>query len=104
MNTPTPWLVAETSRQLVYALNSDGFNRMSLLVEPGWTDGAKMRTPTAELEANAALIVRAVNSHQSLVDALEWYVKHDDTSEADGYYMAGFNAAADALKLARGES
>lgn len=103
MNTPTPWKIAETAKNFVYASNEDGWNRMDFVINPGLVSHGQ-HTTAQELEANAALIVRAVNSHQSLVDALEWYVKHDDTSEADGYYMAGFNAAADALKLARGES
>ena len=55
----------------------------------------------AKARANAALIVRAVNSHQSLIDALEWYVKHDDSGENDGYYIAGLNAAKAALALAK---
>ena len=69
-NTPTPW--AATTRQgswdwVVYS-NSDPNIEVGQLFHDGTEDN-----PTGE--ANAALIVKAVNAHDALVKALSWAIK-----------------------------
>lgn len=92
MNTPTPWKASKNDEFCIV----ESVNRKLIADASGHID-----MTDDEAEANAALIVRAVNSHQSLIDALEWYVKHDDSGENDGYYIAGLNAAKAALALAK---
>lgn len=106
MNTPTPWKLGANGSAFVYALNANGVNRMWFAVQPGDTD-EKKRTPEPELEANAALIVRAVNSHQALIDALEHLVRLLAPVEAGELSVPGLatlNEARAALKLAKGEA
>lgn len=55
-HTPGDWLVAGAAT--IYALNGDGENRFYANVGPGFLDG-RVRTPDAELEANARLISSA---------------------------------------------
>ena len=64
--TPGPWLL---SGRTVYALNDEGFNRFSALVQDA-------HTPGDELEANARLMAAA----PELLLALECLLKadHDD--------------------------
>jgi len=73
MNTPTPWvLYAQMSVRDNEGRTVAEFNNPFL--------------PRAECEANTAFVVRAVNSHQSLIDALEKIIK------ADAYRMAAIAA------------
>lgn len=68
--TPRPWFVEGT---LVYALEQDGWrggkpamrNRFSASMARG------PATPDAELEANAELVRRAVNSYDAMLAALK---------------------------------
>lgn len=61
MNTPTPWEVSDHVGAYDYAIGNDDYFVAYMQVLP--VDGAD--------KANAALIVRAVNSHEALVAALE---------------------------------
>lgn len=87
--TPTPWIVDGTS---VYYLDWDGSSYegkgkyyRQQLTNRFWfsVQGSSKRISKEELEANAALIVRAVNSHEELVEALEYIIKLD-TCISDG--------------------
>lgn len=65
-HTPGPWLV---EGRTVYALNDDGYNRFSALVQDA-------HTPGDELEANARLIaaapdlLEALQSSKSLMESV----------------------------------
>jgi hypothetical protein len=65
-HTPTPWLREDCT---VYSLNRFDANRFNCTVQPGF-DEYDQRASAAECEANAALIVKAVNAHDDLVIAL----------------------------------
>ena len=83
--TPTPWAIFKAG---IGEENGDGIASL-------WREGE-------EREANAALIVRAVNTHEALVKAAEDFVAKVDSGRArsrDSY--AKFKAA---LALARGET
>ncbi len=77
-HTPTPWFHTDG---IIYALTehpsgiggSGTCNRFMATIS---TCNGKYGAPPAEIEANTKLVVRAVNAHQELVDALDWYVKH----------------------------
>lgn len=75
MRTPTPWLL---DGGCIYVLDDSGrTNRFSASVQGGFVymsngrDSKSQRTPQSELDANAAFIVRAVNAHDDLVEALK---------------------------------
>lgn len=77
--TPGPWLL---SGRTVYALNDEGFNRFSALVQDA-------HTPWDELEANARLIAAAPDLLAALDDLLIAYCDpgnqgsdHDEKVEA----------------------
>jgi hypothetical protein len=81
-HTPTPWLI---EGGCVYATNLEGTNRFSLIVHGGWQTAGVYRTDADELQANAAFIALAVNSHDALVEALkecadrlELHMKHTE--------------------------
>lgn len=59
--TPGPWLLSDKT---VYALNEDGYNRFSALVQDAHTDDQ-------ELRANAILIAAAPDILDALQYALE---------------------------------
>jgi len=61
MNTPTPWKASKNDEFCIV----ESVNRKLIADASGHID-----MTDDEAEANAALIVRAVNSHQSLIDAL----------------------------------
>ena len=77
MNTPTPWRISKTDEFRIL----DTKNGKLVADASGNID-----MTDDEAENNAALIVRAVNSHQSLIDALEKIIK------ADAYRMAAIAA------------
>lgn len=60
-HTPGPWLV---EGRTVYALNDDGYNRFSALVQDA-------HTPGDELEANARLIAAAPDLLVGLIKMLD---------------------------------
>lgn len=67
-HTPLPYLREGT---LIYALDESGsVNRISMRLEGGYTGRNRERTTDEELEATAAFIAHAVNSHSDLVQAL----------------------------------
>lgn len=74
-HTPTPWRVEENTDLIWGCCNADdtssygmGYPIISGFASfGGWADG---RPDYNEKEANAAFIVRAVNAHDDLVDAL----------------------------------
>ena len=63
--------VAASDPAFVYALNEHGHNAVSFKVYPGAKDEGHTEAEAAEL---AALIVRAVNNHDALVEALRLFV------------------------------
>ncbi|GGI87492.1 hypothetical protein [Deinococcus wulumuqiensis] len=52
--TPGEW---QSGHESVWALGSDGSNRMYVLIQPGFSEGK--RTPDSELDRNAALMAAA---------------------------------------------
>jgi hypothetical protein len=85
--TPRPWDISRAGDRLVIR---DG-RRLSVATVEG-------NAPENEIAANAALIVRAVNAHDALVNALRAasaYIPHDGNEERDAR-----EAAEAALKLA----
>lgn len=114
-HSPTPWSVGHFSA----SDSVDGENAMTVILscvnENGdgatvaevnrWSYGDDL--PTPESEANAALIVTAVNAHADLLaaceaaaTALQWHAEQDDTStlaEAYRHLVA-------AIRKAKGQS
>lgn len=94
-HTPTPWHVECCTEgpscwcRLIFADVDD-------------VEGDKAIITSGSLRAhNAEFIVRACNSHDALVEALKWYVKHDyTTQEGHEFWLAGKAAAIEALALA----
>lgn len=71
--TPGEWAPLHA---FVYALNDEGFNRFDVTINPGWVaDG--VRTPQAELEANAALIAAAPRLYEALMNLAFSYDARD---------------------------
>ena len=88
-HTPTPWMMTETQDQAGGAQVSsrpDGFGNIATC----WLSNA---------DANAAFIVRAANSHEALVDAIDV-----DTLEAIAEEIDSFqhSARADGLRRIAG--
>lgn len=106
MNTPTPWIF-------------DKYGNIHGNILQEGTDSFTSQVPvegvalcsSKEAKANTALIVRAVNAHQALVDALE-SIKRCATGDGNGSTLDEISrdfchireTADAALKLARGES
>jgi hypothetical protein len=84
-HTPGPWLV---EGRTVYALNDDGYNRFSALVQDA-------HTPGDELEANARLIAAAP-------ELLEFALLFLERNGADETWMTAQARAA--IAKARGEA
>ena len=66
-HTPTPWSVRASRNDEGYGLLICDEDQTILAGMDTWLGP----TPEAEMEANAAFIVRACNSHAALVEALE---------------------------------
>ena len=93
-HTPGPWLV---EGRTVYALNDDGYNRFSALVQDA-------HTPGDELEANARLIAAAPELLEALEDIANDYAERfdmDSQSTNPGMKVVVENARA-AIAKARG--
>lgn len=91
MHSPTPWtLIDDTTFSTLGDKRIVAANRIS----PGIVFGG-----IAECQANAEYIVRAVNSHDALVNALMQFVAADDQKSLSGVVVA-MRAAREALKLA----
>ena len=92
--TPTPWII-EDDIPFVYALNDNGYNRMSLLIQPGYTETS--RTLEAELRADAHLISAAPDMYEALK------LWHDHQQGTRGHYCSECaNAIEKALAKAEG--
>ena len=95
MNTPTPWEVSDHVGAYDYAIGNDDYFVAYMQVLP--VDGAD--------KANAALIVRAVNSHDALVAALETFericTRRWRSLPADMPEKQAIDAARAALALAK---
>lgn len=67
--TPAPW---QTEEEGVWALNESGTNRFTLNLQPGFLrqGGDALRTPRAELRANARLIAASPDLYEALTQAL----------------------------------
>ena len=92
-HTPTPW----TNNGQSIIVSSDGDICQLFYTHK---DGIDDQFPNAK--ANAAFIVRAVNSHEALVEALELIMKNSTNFRlhAPAYMIDKVEAA---LKLAKGE-
>ncbi|MBZ5673735.1 MAG: hypothetical protein LAP61_05755 [Acidobacteriia bacterium] len=77
VHTPTPWLIEPPSMGFSQITGANGELVFGLAA-----GGPSEKQPDAVCEANAALIVRAVNSHAELLEALENLVA-DMTSSAE---------------------
>ena len=86
--SPVPWTVKPDADGMGWIEAADGIDCTCY--------GASERTPE-ENRANGAFIVRAVNSHQALVEALKWALKRIETSLDTGEH---FEKASAALKAA----
>ena len=96
-HTPTPWfwMADDDVRKPRIFANGDGADIGKLITEVGnaepWNDALD------EWEANAALIVRAVNSHANLVAALKaidafWTEDHPEGPDGKNHFLAETNA------------
>jgi hypothetical protein len=101
-HTPTPWNVGELDRNGQRIIRNNDLEIATL-----WHHSVV--EIAEQMEANAEFICRAVNSHDQLVEALDWSM-----AVLDGYdppldkephrkFHAGIEAARAALRLARGE-
>lgn len=88
-HTPGPWMV---EGRTVYALNEDGYNRFSALVQDA-------HTPGDELEANAQLIAAA----PELLEALEQFVAWVDAPCESAFSDSQLASARAAIAKATGE-
>lgn len=74
-HTPTPWRVGYTGRCIIKEVpglsDSDDGYTVAVLT-------AHSLLPNSEAKANAAFIVRACNSHDALVKALDTFLGGDD--------------------------
>ena len=102
MNTPTPWRIDPLAPWLIIDEPGDSVcqtqQRVSLAIDQNQT----------ERKANAALICRAVNSHDALVAALETFericTRRWRSLPADTPEKQAIDAARAALALAKGEA
>ena len=83
----------------IYALNKRGINIFDASVQAGWND-EDVRLTDAELEDIAAFIVRAVNSHYEMLEALKGLVGWVDQVRDDP--AADMVKARAAIKKAEG--
>ncbi len=111
MHTPTPWALDRFGEDMQTQIDqlSDGIG-----TDREWMQVQDVHEHGGEVVAlahpsNAAFIIRAVNSHAALVDALEGLFEHcammhkhwgenDNTREANAAIQAGYAA----LTLAKG--
>jgi len=94
-HTQGPWLV---EGRTVYALNDDGYNRFSALVQDA-------HTPGDELEANARLIAAAPELLAALEDATLQIKSNLTLLKCDDEFIARQTAKARAaIAKARGEA
>jgi len=96
-HTPTPWKVAESVK---------GKTCYAIVSRDGWI--ADLNECHGDRLANASFIVRAVNSHEALVDALIMALPYVETALEDRGYKPGVvdqmvKKIREAIALAEGE-
>lgn len=97
--TARPWDCNTTSKR-------DGFKYR--FISSGAREIARIQVNSEVDEANAAVIVRAVNSHEALIEALEMFADMVDddkiltTTENREELIQALTMANEALRLARG--
>lgn len=102
-HTPTPFEARsmtsngyQESAKVIFDNNGNEVCRIDYRLMETGSDGIK------KSEENASFIVRACNSHESLVSVLEWALSQiEDDLDLD--HQAAFENARAALALARGE-
>jgi len=95
-HTPTPWHFTKEVDEMgnpVWDITTDP-------VDDGWII-AHTLTQSKEDKANASFIVRAVNAHEALVEALEAALNMLDNGTKPSFQS--LNKMNEALKLAKGE-
>lgn len=85
-HTPTPWRVEEWPDDI---MDSEG-----MAVATTDTSGISRVLPEEVRAANAAFIVRAVNNHDKLVEALRWYEEQASNCRKLGGIREGEDARA----------
>lgn len=102
--TARPWIISNEEKESFGTL----LIRTNLKTMFGDVVARVIFTTQERMEANAALIVRAVNSHAALVEALEAARKLLSEPDSGGYCVAPdsviFTQINAALKLAKGEA
>ena len=93
-HTPLPWRTLSNGRDafIEHVNDSSGQKRIAF-----------MCLPVIEREANAALIVRAVNCHQELVDALKECIDELTANPNDGFTLLTLQRAESAIRRAEGK-
>ena len=91
-HTPTPWRFiddhmgdCEKPYRYGFQIRSGpgNFNIATVALRRPTVSGARLELDDSEGRANAALIIRAVNSHDALVEALGEYLKRDDEARRE---------------------
>lgn len=109
--SPLPWeIMAGTDHHGAYIVSASGLdvcdlyamsNPMAASMRNG---GTSFPVPFRDMDANARLIVRAVNSHDALVKALEYFIERTgDIDGCDCEDCENVARARAALAVARGE-
>lgn len=104
-HTPTPWCISygqdQKTGEVAEYVSAEGRNMHGIKLATPWVEDAWDEDP--EAKANARFIVKAVNSHDELVAALEGLVTPDNSLPltANAYDNAIDNAR-QALATARG--
>ena len=104
-HTPTPWKLGFEEYIWDEASNPPQKRRATRIDADQHVSIAFVATdihPNHEGEANAELIIRAVNSHAALVSALNNLLDYADRHEDDAGYQAAMREAESALALADG--
>ena len=101
-HTKTPWSIEGCT---VYKLNTSGINIFDAEVRAGYGDDDH-RTRENVLEANAAFIVRACNSHEKLVAAIKKVARILDAQDDPRYSIHHplVKPLLEALAIAEGEA
>lgn len=92
-HTPLPWEYRAASRGITTTMQQGAYSVICRMAESAGINAE-------ERAANAAFIVKAVNSHQALVDALEALMECAGGQYSPGYDEA-FDKATAALELAK---
>lgn len=99
-HTPSKW---QLDRNCVYALNEQGYNRFSALIQGGNTAPME-KTTDSELEANASLIAAApelLDAAQAVLDAFANYERMGEVCPFEGNPMIYASTLVELAELAR---